>query len=324
MTGRVSKQSLPIEAFVVEPPLGANFALPSAEAPERFRKHVLATLNDAEWRKYYDIPPSLAERIVFGGSAPVDGSLAFFRGAEGALLALALQLQPEMIWAPQDSYPGYERVARAVRATFRHYSDGSIPPPQSSAGETWLIVTHPGNPRDNFVDTREWARWSSGWPRLIVDATYEMPGTKKFRQLVSVALKAGAGVVFSFSKALPLAGLRLGGCVLPNGVSQPPAPHHHWAVLDAAVMSAMSDPGVAECLEVHREAQLRVHRLLIDALERRGHQVIGRETGIFVTTFFHEELVMLTGKRYPSGIVRLDSSLENVHLLMNCTGVARD
>jgi len=323
VNGVVPVAPLTLSDFVVEPPDGATFALPHSDIPDRFREHVLASLYAAKWNRYYQIPAAVVETAIFGGGAPKLCSTSFFRGAEGALLALALQMRPDRIWAPFDSYPGYQRVADAVDAKLCGYSVDTIPKPHPADERSWLIVTVPGNPRDNFVMPEEWARWRNGSPRIIVDATYEMPGTRRFTELVTVALDAGACVVFSFSKALPLAGLRLGGCILPQGIQQPPGPHHQWSILDVAVIAAMSDVDVAGWMSSHREAQLKVHRRLIEELSGRGHQISGQESGVFVTTQDKIELGVMTGKRYASGIVRLDSSPENISSLIDIHGQGR-
>lgn len=313
-----------LSEFVVSPPAGATFALPPVGVPDSFRSRVLENLERAEWQKYYSLPPELAEAAVLGDASSANSSISFFRGAEGALLALALQLRPAQIWIPQDSYPGYARVARAIGATLLEYSEAGTPRPHSSDQEAWFIVTAPGNPRDNMVNRSEWGRWRNSSPRLIVDATYEMPGTIRFRELVDLALDAGAHLVFSFSKALPLASLRLGGCIAPSEYAPPATTHHHWSILDVATVAALTDASSWDSLIAHREAQLDIHRRFVRELEERGHEVVGRESGVFATAMQHAALAGLTGKRYRSGIIRLESSSGNLDRLMNSEVSALD
>lgn len=304
-----------LKGFLSLPAPGATFALPDGDAPEVFRKQVLTWMQNAEWRSYYRIPEDIAMRAILGDPIETAGAISFYRGAEGALSALAISTRPHTIWAPRDSYPGYARIASMIGAKLRYYDGANAPQAVETREPAWIVVTSPGNPRDNTLTAESWEKLRAESVLLIIDAAYAMVGTQHFRETVRAATSVGAFVVFSMSKALPLAGLRLGGCIVPVGASRPIGLHHHATVLDAAVVMALCDAKVSDALHAHRIEQLRIHNALLSELLDRRFDVVGRESGVFVTVEGGESLAHLSGKRYRSGITRLDSSGHNLKLL---------
>lgn len=302
---------------------GADFALHPLPPTEVLRSAVMENLRALDWNRYFTIPEQLQRNVVFGPEG-MSHPLVLTRGAEAGMLALATSRRPMRIWVPEHSYPGYKRVAAAIQADlveYRTLSQASTGANSSQAGNDWIVITDPGNPTDCAVPTDDWSSVNDAGFQLIVDSVYSMPGTSQFTKIVEAAVNAGGLVLFSFSKRIPLPGLRLGGIIGKESSQLPPIAHHHASVLDAAVLLALTEHRVMQSLAHQRLEVEHLHREIEQAVLQLGFPIRGSESGIFITTENAPIFTGIDGKRFSSGLLRAHSTQRNLETLLVLGGI---
>lgn len=296
---------------------GADFALYPLQPTVALRTAVIENMTALDWNRYYKIPEQLLRKAVFQTEKDAH-HLVLTRGAEAGMLALAVSQRPARIWVPEHSYPGYMRVASAIQAELKEYrtlSEALNAGHSKNEIQDWIVITYPGNPIDCLISKNKWRGASEFGFQLIVDAVYSMPGTTEFTSIVEAAMGAGGIVLFSFSKCIPLPGIRLGGIITEELSQLPPVAYHHASVLDAAVLLALTDLSVVQSLDQQRLEVAHVHREIKHELLRLGLPILGSKSGIFITTVDDPILTEIRGKRYPSGLLRAHTTKRNLESL---------
>lgn len=239
------------------------------------------------------------------------------------MLEFAKACSARRLIAPLHSYPGYVRICKAIGAHLDTYADTftlEAAISRSADVETILVLTEPGNPVDIVAPRLSTYIGENTRLRVLVDVAYMAPFGDGFRACVSEWLRQGAAVCFTLSKLASLAGVRLGGVIMPpTMVAQPSQDQRLWDLLAVAVVEAFSCPDVvASALEVcQRQEALGVD--VEASLVVAGSLVVGRGGGCFVTvsssSLSRELAATLKGKRFGNAWTRVDVSENNAEIL---------
>jgi threonine-phosphate decarboxylase len=312
-------------SLYAKPPGGVTFALPELDVPAELKRQIVDRLLDAAWNRYPTARAAgLVESFATALRLPRE-AVSLFRGADEAIMRLVRAAAPRTVVCPAFGFPGYTRAARAVDAAVVEYEPAGdlsdFAPTANSFEDALVIVCWPGNPVGNPTQIDRLIELRQKFPTALIDLTYLNPLSPGFAALVPRLVDAGIHVAFSFSKALSLAGVRLGGLLTPQRSTVRPVhevtfPWDHFQII---VLESLLDHTNHKLLASHHEKLLALSRHVCDRLESLGAQLLYSENPNFVSVSYGLALldsVNLDEKGYPAlGLRRLDCSLKNLELL---------
>lgn len=239
-------------------------------------------------------------------------------GADEAIRLIARSSTNVLV--PARCYPGYDTLARKSQQVSVYDQHVGI---ESSAlhGAT-VFVCLPRNPiePDWFTPILNGA---SHLENVVVDATYSSIASVEFADLARHVVGRGGRIVFSCSKSLGLAGVRLGGVIGPIGTLPTSDAVSRIDVFQAAVWEHLqSAKGWSWAQAVHAgHSDLR--NQLVALLRQEGFRVEpgGAETFVCVRADAGSPLRGLTGKWFDDwGLMRIDVSTCNINALQALGG----
>ncbi len=323
----------PVGELFSSPPNGVTYALPEEDFPHVLKRKILALMEASPWNRY--VNPDLEQsRDVLSRMLNIDpGTLTLTHGADEAIRRIAERSRPLRILYPQSGYPGYRRAVEASS------SRGETYPPDSTAQDirsllgddepadrSLVYLCWPGNPIGNVDQLHSLGSLTETAGSVVVDLTYLNPLGKDFAPVARDALDHGASVVFSFSKSLGMAGVRLGGIV--SAAQKPlelsPSDRFPWNLLHAIALDAILDPGSASELEAYVSRQRALHDEIVSAAHRVGIPIAYADGTTFVSIrsgelaedFLREAAARGVVKNYPElSVTRLDVSHATLELL---------
>jgi histidinol-phosphate/aromatic aminotransferase/cobyric acid decarboxylase-like protein len=305
--------------------VGVTFALPEFDFPADLKRRIVADLLDASWNRYPSARVAGAvESFATALQLPTE-AVSLFRGADEAIVSLVRASAPRTVVCPAFGFPGYGRAARASQAAVVEYEPAGdlsdLVLTSDLGGDALIIVCWPGNPVGNVVQIERLIELRPRFATALVDLTYLNPFGAEFAALVPRLVDAGIHVAFSFSKCLSLAGVRLGGLLIPHDASVRPTLDvtFPWDLFQVIVLDSLMDPANRDVFVRHHEEQRRLGLQLCARLEVLGARVLNSDSANFVSVSDDPaELdgVELDEKRYPAlGLRRVDCSRRNLELL---------
>lgn len=307
------------------PPAGVTFALPAFDLPGELKQQVVDRLQDASWNRYPSARVGAAVDSFADALSLPSQEISFFRGADEAIVSLARAASPRTVACPAWGFPGYARAAgHAGAAVVEYEPDGELSDLASRTelhDDALVIVCWPGNPVGDVAQIEQVIELRPQFGSALVDLTYLNPLSTEFAALAARLTGAGVHVAFSFSKSLSLAGVRLGGLLVPRGSAVRPVHEvtFPWNLFQVIVLDVLMDPANRRVLALHHGRQRELNARLGDRLNSLGARVLYSENPNFVSVADGlDELnhLRLDEKRYPElGLRRLDCSLRNLELL---------
>lgn len=315
------------------PPDGVTYALPQEDFPGVLKRKILAWMEARPWNLYLD--PSLSQgRDVLSTMLSIDpATLTLTHGADDAIRRIAEGLQPTAILYPLSGYPGYRRAVEVTSSQGKTYvpdataQDIRSQLDEGGPGDRALVyVCWPGNPIGSTDQLHSLNLLTEAAGAVVVDLTYMNPLGKDFASVARNALGCEASVVFSFSKSLGLAGVRLGGVI--TAASRPlalsPSEHFPWTLFQALTLDAILDPDNSSELQAYASRQLALRAEIVRAAYQVGIPIAYADGITFVSIHSREltEVFLLeaasrgVAKHYPElGLIRLDVSHATLNLI---------
>lgn len=312
------------------PPAGVTFALPAFDLPAELKQQVVGRLLDASWNRYPSARVGAAVDSLADALGLPSQAVSFFRGADEAIASLVRAAAPTTVLCPAFGFPGYARAAIHVGAAVVEYEpDGNLWPLAARTelhDDALVIVCWPGNPVGDVAQIEQVIELRPQFASALVDLTYLNPLSTEFATLAARLTGSGVHVAFSFSKSLSLAGVRLGGLLVPDGSAVGPVHEvtFPWDFFQVIVLDVLMDPANRRVLALHHGRQRELNARLGDRLNSLGARVLYSENPNFVSVADGlDELhrLSLDEKRYPAlGLRRIDCSLKNLELVNGLLG----
>lgn len=271
---------------LLRPVPGTSFALPPYSCPEVFESYISEYMRLAPKSQYLKHQDDLIQRTNFGLASELEFDFSLTRGAEDALFKLVAAWRPNCLVVPEFSYPGYRRVSRFFQISLQTYSNASASEEISklaNKSSAMLVITRPGNPENCPFSAEQISNLRRQWEGpVVIDAAYQNFISSSFWSDIKALACGVDAILLSFSKIVPLAGLRLGGILAPTG-TRPVDDSRTWDILAAATFEAFAEPNIIAQLQALYDAQERRQRALKEEFQRYGGEVLGDESPLFLT-----------------------------------------
>jgi histidinol-phosphate aminotransferase len=275
----------------------------SADVDLAFKQRVIEQLLKSDWNRYPTIENSDIESKVaqYCGLSPENIVLSAGSASIITTLLDHFALQQKHIVITQPSYSLFDYHCKTNAITYEpwlltaqlEYDDHSLP---NLGANSVLIITSPNNPTGNVMPLDQMESLLSRYPDtcVIVDGVYTefcdidaTPLVKKYPNLI---------VLRSFSKAFPVAGLRLGYlCAAPQTASIVkklvlPFSINHFTLAFAREMfddRTFMDKARKQVKDIIAERE-RMHRLISRRFESSLLQVF-KSSGNFLLMRIHDD-----------------------------------
>lgn len=226
------------------------------------------------------------------------------------------------------SYPGYGRVARRLGIDLHKYKTlAELKTAGMLSASDLIVVTEPGN-RCDVEDLDELdSRWMAA-AQIVVDAAYANPFDHSL--VCRADARAGRGIltIFTLSKAVNLAGARIGGILSRRGSGDAPSQDpRFWDAFSVSVLATLSTELGREAIEACPRSRAQMMDRIAAALRELGAPSRPSPSALFLTVssvsagtdtvrMLHERL---DGKAFSDGaemLLRIDVSRANLEKLI--------